>query len=123
MIHRLVLLTVFFCTSVVADYHKLKLGGACEALRVELEGTDDAAAKMTKLNAFLDTLGEGIRQKFWDIVAAAKTDAQTNLPSDKAKELAGEVISDFEQGNLFKSHQEISAEVREIRKRPSFFTI
>lgn len=112
MMARLLILTLFF-TIALADQGKpkLKLGGECEKLRLELEGSDSSADKLSKLNAFLDTLGSDIRQKFWDIIAAAKTDAQTNLPSDTAKELATSVINDFEQGNLFISHEKVKAEV------------
>ncbi|PIC36825.1 hypothetical protein B9Z55_015677 [Caenorhabditis nigoni] len=110
MISRLVLLIL--ATTVAADFHKMKLGGDCEKIRLELEGTDDSATKLSKFNAFLDTLGPDVRQKFWDIVTAAKTDAATNLPSENAKNLAASVVSDFETGNFFKSHEEMSKELR-----------
>ncbi|CAL2041873.1 unnamed protein product [Caenorhabditis brenneri] len=113
MYSRLSLLAVLLSvTTVTAEFHKMKLGGDCEKLRLELEGPEDSATKLGKMNAFLDSLGSDVRQKFWDIVAAAKTDAQANLPSDAAKSLAQSAISDFEQGNLFKSHQELSQEFK-----------
>ncbi|KAF1759482.1 hypothetical protein GCK72_015949 [Caenorhabditis remanei] len=113
MIRLGLFLSLLSILTVSGEFHKMKLGGDCEKLRVELESSDtDAATKLSKLNAFLDTLGADTRQKFWDIVAAAKTDASTNLPSETAKNLAASVIADFEAGNLFRSHQELSKELK-----------
>ncbi|CAI2350903.1 unnamed protein product [Caenorhabditis sp. 36 PRJEB53466] len=107
-----ILILILSIGGTFADYTKLKLGGECDTLRNELEGSDNATVKLSKLNTFLDSLGSDTRQKFWAIIAAAKTDAQTNLPSDSAKTLAAGVISDFEEGNLFLPAKQVSSDLK-----------